>query len=108
MFLILQLGPFLCIIIPQHQSLIELNTNNNTIACDDVTIGAVEIKTTTTHFCSPLILHDLLHIPPKTIDLSFSPSSSLSYPSPTASPSPLPCMLEAPLATHFSIANFFT
>jgi hypothetical protein len=64
MFLILQLGPLLCIIIPQHQSLIELNTSKNTIAYHDVATGAVEIKTTT-HFYKPLILHDLLQMPTK-------------------------------------------
>jgi hypothetical protein len=55
----------LCIIIPQHQSLIKLNTSKNTIAYHDVATGTTEIKTTTTHFCKPLILHDLPQTPTK-------------------------------------------
>jgi hypothetical protein len=69
MLLILQLRPPLCIIIPQHQSLIELNINKNTIACHDVAIGAMKIKTITTHFYKLFILHYLPHINPKTIYL---------------------------------------
>ncbi len=61
MLLILQLGPSLCIIIPQHQSLIKLNTSKNTIAYHDVATGVAEIKIATIHFYKPLILHNLLH-----------------------------------------------
>ncbi len=65
MLLILQLEPPLCIIILQHQSLIELNISKNTITCHDVATGAMEIKTIITHLCMPLILHNLLHMPTK-------------------------------------------
>ncbi len=90
MLLILQLGPLLCIIILQHQSLIELSTCNNTIICHDVATGIAGIKTTTIQFCNPLILHDLLQMPTKnhrhvffSFELPFLSSSNiLLFPSP--------------------------
>jgi hypothetical protein len=107
MLLILQFGPLLCIIIPQHQSFIKPNNNKNTTPCHDVAIGATKIKN------NNYSLQQVLDSTRSTIDAKPHtclplPLNSPSYLGPITFYSPFLCMLETPLATHHLLPTCFT
>jgi hypothetical protein len=105
--LILQLKPLLCIIILQHQSLIEPNTSKNTTPVVMYPLAQQKSKQQLHTYASSWFCTIYHRWNPKTTSLCpfaselpfLSWSNNILF--------PLPCMLEAPLATHHMHANLF-